>query len=234
MRMSAQEAALHFVRQRFPDCRVAILSGSAAAGMETERSDLDLVIVDDSQHRPFRASFKEFGWPVEVFVMTSDTAEFLFEMNAASANPSLQRMVASGIVIRDDGTAGELIGRAKEMLDLGPEAWTEEERNEARYTITELLEDLAGSASREEDLFTVNRLAGLLAEFVTRVRGCWYGEGKWAARSLQACDEDFYRRFLQALELFYRKGEKEALAALADAVLEPYGGRLFEGFMQEG
>jgi hypothetical protein len=60
------------------------------------------------------------------------------------------------------------------------------------------------------------------------------GEGKWLARSLGQHDAAFLKRFLRALNAFHCGGDKAELIGLADQVLEPYGGRLFAGFYQEG
>jgi predicted nucleotidyltransferase len=234
MRLPSKEAASRFIERHFPNCNAAILSGSVVLGLETERSDLDLVVLDDSQSNPFRASYFEFEWPIEAFVVTKETYRYFFEISRYEAIPSLQRMCATGVIVKDDGSAEELIREAKDMLQEGPYPWTEEEMRKARYEITECLEDLTGSASHDEDMFIVNRLAGLVHEFVLRVNGRWIGEGKWAVRSLKQFDEAFCRQFLKELDLFYKTGQKENLTAFVDRVLEPYGGRFFAGFRQEG
>lgn len=234
MRVPGKEAASLFIERHFPHCNFAILAGSVVTGQGTERSDLDLVILDDSQPQPFRACYREFGWPIEVFVLTTETYRYIFEMNQFRAIPSIQRMCAVGTILKDDGSAEELIREAKEVLQNGPWPWGAEEIDQARYEITECLEDLTGSASHAEDLFIVNRLAGLVQEFELRMHGYWIGEGKWAVRSLNMYDESFCRRFIHELDVFYKTNEKERLIAFADRVLEPFGGRLFEGFRQDG
>jgi hypothetical protein len=234
MRLPGKEAASRFIESHFPNCNAAILSGSVVLGMETVRSDLDLVVLDDSQSNPFRASYFEFGWPIEAFVVTKESYRFFFEISRYEAIPSLQRMCASGLVLKDDGSAEELIREAKTLLQEGPYPWTEEEIRKARYEITECLEDLTGSVSHEENLFIVSRLAELVHEFVLRVNGRWIGQGKWAVRSLKQHDEALCREFVMELDGFYKSGQKENLIAYVDGVLEPYGGRFFAGFRQEG
>jgi hypothetical protein len=234
MRLPSKEAASQFIQYQFPHCNVAILSGSVVTNQDTEHSDLDLVIIDDSQPRPFRASYIEFGWPIEAFILTKETYQYFFEINQFKAIPSLQRMCADGMVLKDDGTADALIQEAKDMLHQGPLPWTLEELNQARYEITECLEDLTGSAAHDEAIFIVNRMANLVQEFESRVHGYWVGEGKWVVRSLKLYDKTFCHQFLKELDDFYKTEKKEGLIAFVDRVLEPYGGRLFAGFMQEG
>lgn len=234
MRLPSKEAASLFVERHFPNCNAAILSGSIVLGQGTERSDLDLVILDDSQPNPFRASYFELGWPVEAFVVTKETYRYFFEIGQYQAIPSLQRMCAGGVILKDDGSAEALVREAKESLQEGPIPWTKEEIDKARYEITECLEDLTGSASHDEDLFIVGRLANLVHEFELRIHGRWIGEGKWAVRSLKLYNEKVCREFLQELEAFYKSDKKEGLIAFADRILEPYGGRFFAGFREEG
>ncbi|WP_199622604.1 nucleotidyltransferase domain-containing protein [Paenibacillus alkalitolerans] len=232
MRRTAIEAAEQFVLNHFSDCTVAILSGSVVQGMGTKQSDLDIVIIDDTKTFPFRESFYESGWPIEAFVLTRDTYRDLFEFNVVQGLPSLQRMCAQGIIIKDDGTASELIDIAREILAKGPMPWTVEEMNRVRYEISECLEDLTGSDCHYESIFIVNKLAGLVHEYVLRMNGCWIGDGKWIVRSLQIYNKQFSDQFLDVLDKFYKTERKEAIIQFIDDILAPNGGRLFEGYSE--
>lgn len=59
MNMSAIEVAKQFVSTHFPDCSVAILTGSASRGEETPYSDLDILIISDSEPSAYVQAFKE-------------------------------------------------------------------------------------------------------------------------------------------------------------------------------
>jgi predicted nucleotidyltransferase len=234
MRPESKEAAEHFIARHFPRCSVAVLAGSVVIGRETKRSDLDLVIIDDSQAAPFRAAYYEFGWPIEVFVITTDTYRYFLEISQDEGIPSLQRMLVQGVVLKDEGTAEAIIHEAREMLEEGPATWSQGELQLGRYHITECLDDLEGTSSRDEALFTVNRLVQLVPEFILRSNNRWTGVGKWAIRSLRMYNEGISEEFLTALEHFYQNGDKESLIRFADKVLEPFGGRLMAGFYQGG
>ena len=92
------------------------------------------------------------------------------------------------------------------------------------------LDDLIGSTNRAEELFIANTLADAIHEFVLRTNVQWVGASKWIVRALNQFDENFARKFVQAFDVFYKTGNKDAIIDLADEVLKPYGGRLFEGY----
>ena len=62
---------------------------------------------------------------------------------------------------------------ANDLLNKGPEKWTEETMKQKRYFITDTLDDFIGAAKREEELFIANLLADLVHEYVLRVNGQW-------------------------------------------------------------
>ncbi|MBT2584236.1 nucleotidyltransferase [Planococcus sp. ISL-109] len=116
------------------------------------------------------------------------------------------------------------------LLAEGPEAWTLETIRMKRYFITDVLDDLRGSEDRRERLFCVNALSDLVSEFILRTERKWIGSSKWVIRSLQAHDPKLAEEFVEVFDLFYKNDETEPVIAFVDRVLEPFGGRLFEGF----
>lgn len=48
--------------------------------------------------------------------------------------------------------------------------------------------------------------------------------------ALKEFDEEFANYFFASFESFYRDGDKSKVVQVVDDVLQPYGGRLFEGF----
>jgi hypothetical protein len=115
-------------------------------------------------------------------------------------------------------------------LENGPERWTEETIKTKRYFLTDVLDDFIGCKNREEEIFIANSLAVLIQEFVLRTNGRWIGSSKWFIRSLKHYDIKFTEKFIEAFEVFYKTGEKSKIILITEMVLEPYGGRLFEGF----
>ncbi|MCU1806322.1 hypothetical protein NVV31_13115 [Cytobacillus firmus] len=58
----------------------------------------------------------------------------------------------------------------------------------------------------------------------------WIDASKWVYRSLKDYDEDFANQFVRAFDIFYKTGNKGQVIELADNVLQPFGGKLFDGF----
>lgn len=49
-------------------------------------------------------------------------------------------------------------------------------------------------------------------------------------RTLKEYDEVFASEFIHAFTTFYQTGDKDEIVQLTNKVLEPFGGRLFDGF----
>ncbi|MCK6256881.1 nucleotidyltransferase domain-containing protein [Fictibacillus sp. KIGAM418] len=229
-RDSAIEAAKKFIDQFFPSGEVAFLAGSIVRGEGTESSDLDIVIFDALADQSFRKSYLEFGWPIEAFVHSFQSYKVFFKENRDRARPSLPQMCAEGIILKDNGQAASIKNESLALLKRGPSPWKSKEVDSARYEITNLLDDLEGSNNPSEDLFIVSKLAYMIHEFILRVNGCWIGEGKWMVRALKEFDEEFALRFVQVFDEYYKAREKKQVIGFAGDVLDPYGGRLFEGY----
>lgn len=68
MRLKPIEAAQQFIFKHFPNCQGSLLAGSVVRGEATDTSDLDIVVFDKDLTSPYRESFIDFGWAIEVFV----------------------------------------------------------------------------------------------------------------------------------------------------------------------
>ncbi|WP_203248233.1 nucleotidyltransferase domain-containing protein [Sporosarcina beigongshangi] len=229
-RLQPLEAAKRFIAKKFPNCQAAVMAGSVVRGEHTATSDLDIVVFDDKVESAYRESFIDYGWPIEVFVHNFTSYKDFFKLDCERARPSLPRMVSEGLIIIDSGAVRAIKDEADELLNQGPAMWSWDTIETKRYMLTDALDDLVGSTNRAEEIFIANTLADAIHEFVLRTNGKWIGESKWVVRALNNYDEDFAGRFVQAFDMFYRTGAKGEIINLADEVLQPYGGRLFEGY----
>jgi len=229
-RDNPMEAAQKFIQKHFPRCNGALLAGSVVRGEATDTSDLDIVIFDEAVPSSYRESFIEFDWPIEVFVHNASSYKPFFESDRERAQPSLPRMVSEGIILKGDGIIERIKKEAVELLKEGPERWSEETVLIKRYFLTDTLDDFIGCSNRAEEIFIANSLAELLSEFVLRTNRRWTGTSKWTIRSLKAFDEDFTNQFVEAFDTYYTTGEKRRVIYLVEAAMEPFGGRLLEGF----
>jgi predicted nucleotidyltransferase len=229
-RLEPFEAATKFISKSFPNCQGALLAGSIVRGEATETSDLDIVVFIQDLPSCYRESLIEDGWPIEVFVHNLTSYKSFFESDSKRARPSLPKMVAEGIILKDEGIIDSIQKEATQLIVNGPELWSTNTINIKRYFITDALDDFIGSKNRPEEIFIANTLAELVSEFVLRTNRKWIGTSKWIVRALKNYDEQFSEQFVEAFDLYYKTGDKNKVINITDAVLEPYGGRLFDGF----
>ena len=91
--------ARRLVTDRYPQARAAWLSGSVAAGTETETSDLDITVLLSGPPAPFRHSETIDGWPVEWFVQTEESLlRFCDDDRTRRRRPTTMRLVGSAMV----------------------------------------------------------------------------------------------------------------------------------------
>lgn len=223
-------AAKLFIEDRFPACDAALLAGSVTRGEATSTSDLDIVVFDHLVPSAYRESLTAYGWPIEVFVHNLQSYKYFFDSDVKRARPSLPRMVAEGIPVKKNTLLPTIQAEAARTIEYGPVEWTTKEVDMKRYFITDILDDFIGSENRAEELFIANALAESLHEFVLRTNKRWIGKSKWMIRELNNFDPFFTNRFVDAFDNYYRTGEKSLIIDLADSVLEPFGGKFFEGF----
>ena len=229
-RLSPKEAAELFIQKYFPNCQGALLAGSVVRGEATKNSDLDIIVFDQHLGSAYRESLIDFDWPIEVFVHNLSSYKEFFSSDCERARPSLPRMVSEGIILKDDGIIRSIKQEANILLDNGPKEWSEQTIRMKQYFVTDALDDFIGTSNRAEELFIANTLAELVSEFVLRTNGKWIGASKWVVRSLKQYNEQFADDFIKVFNLYYRTGEKQQVIDLVDHVLQPYGGRLFNGF----
>lgn len=146
----------------------ALIAGSVVRGEATETSDLDIVIFDKRLTSSYRESMFDFGWAIEVFAHNFTSYKYFIEMDCKAAKPSMPRMISEGIILRDEGILESIKKEAKDILEKGPEIWSEEIVSTKRYFITDALDDFLGSNNRAEEIFITNTLADLVHEFVLR------------------------------------------------------------------
>jgi hypothetical protein len=233
MKYSPKVAARKFIKKHFPNACVAFLGGSAAHHNLNPNSDLDIVVFDDTQF-PFKQNYTGYGWPIEAFVLTRSAYRSFFDEARRSGLPSMIRMCAEGETVLDTGFAEGIRSEARDQMSQGPCEWSWDERNQVRYKITECLNDLSDAHLYHENLFIVNQLTELVTHFILRANSQWIGIGKWALRSLAEYDKQLCDEFLIALDSFYKKETVELLIPFIDRVLEPHGGRLLDGWMEDG
>jgi GNAT superfamily N-acetyltransferase/predicted nucleotidyltransferase len=236
MTFPAVSTAERLVRERFPLVRAAWLGGSAATGSMTSTSDLDITVLLPSKSASFRESLTVCEQPVELFVHTEDSLRFFCEQDRRRRRPTMLRLIGTSIVVIDDDGIGRHLQERFHRLDRqGPPALSADEIDEARYAVTDLLDDLANGGA--EAVSIAATLWRETAELLLGAHARWCGTGKWLQRELQALDADLdtdhARALLSGLAAVGR-GDTSAMEGAVNAALESMGGRLFDGYRRDG
>ncbi|MDX3854493.1 nucleotidyltransferase domain-containing protein [Streptomyces sp. AK02-01A] len=227
-------AAAAVVGERHPRAYAAFLCGSVITSRRTAFSDLDVVVLLDGAPAPYRESLRHAGWPVELFVHTRSSWDGYVEREIPRRRSPLLLMCATGRLLLDRDGAGTLLqAHARQLVEAGPPRATQSELDDRRYTLTDLLDDLAGCADPGERLCIVGELARRTAEFVLLSDGAWLGGGKWLSRRLAEARPGLPDRLNAAVRAAL-DGRTEALVSLVEELLAPAGGRLWEGYRRKG
>ncbi|HZX07633.1 nucleotidyltransferase domain-containing protein [Kribbella sp.] len=219
--------ARELVRELYPDARAAWLGGSVARGEATPTSDLDITVLQDGP--VLRKSLEYGGWPVELFVHTEKSLRYFADKDQARRQPTMMRLVGESVVLIDtDGSGKRLQQEYLAEVAAGPKPLSADELSLLRYTITDLLEDLAGAVG-DVRLAIASVLWQEAARLLLTGSGHWSGTGKGLLREVAAYDATHGTDHATAL-LDGVRASDDRLGVAADRILEPYGGRLFAGF----
>lgn len=227
---SPQLAAMKFLEKYFPHAKNALLAGSVVENEQTRNSDLDIIVIVDDHVTYSKKCVFDFDWPIEAFVYQREIFYTMFETECMVGRASLPRMCASGVILMDDGFSSEVKEQAQKRMAEGPVAWSIEQIDEARYRISDLLDDFICSRNEKEELFTAVQLSNEVHEFILRTRQQWTGYGKWMVRSLKEFDQSVCEEYVSKFESYFRNNDQESLIEYIRNVLQPYGGELFDGF----
>lgn len=232
MRSDPVQTAIYAVKQYYPGALGAFVYGSVIYGDPTETSDIDIaVLFDDSFEDVHRNSVTMDDWPIEFFVHNPRAQDYFFDKDRRRGMCVMPTIVARGTVI--PAPREELLlqqDKARAIIDAGPPALTEEDMALRRYTISDVIDDIRGARERATRIAMAALLYDPLGDFHLRANGRWSGFGKALLRCLHAEDEALAGRYEAAFDAAFRLDETEPLIALAEEVLEPFGGFLREGY----
>ena len=220
--------ARDLVTELFPEARCALLAGSITTSQRTTGSDLDIVVLlpDRDPQAPHRDSRHYRGWPVELFVHDEQTVAHYLAKDLPARRPALHRMVATGVPLLGDPAHWQRHCAA--VLEAGPAPLTHEERQRARYGLTDLLDDLIHATDPGEQTAIAATAWTTAAQQALALSGHWTGTGKWLLRELRDLDHHLAARWLAA------HGDSAAIESLIRDILDHHGGPLFDGYHVPG
>ncbi|MGW6275883.1 nucleotidyltransferase domain-containing protein [Kribbella sp. NPDC055071] len=223
------DLARQLVAELYPDARAAWLGGSVARGDASATSDLDITVLLDGPPAPMRRSLEYGGWPVELFVHTEGSLRYFADKDQERRQPTMMRLVGESVVLLDsDGSGLRLQQECRAEVAAGPKPLTTAELDLLRYTITNLLNDLA-DASGDERTAIASVLWQDTAKLLLTGAGHWSGTGKGLLREVVAYDISHGTHHARALMDGLHAADT-TLADEVDRILASHGGRLFAGF----
>lgn len=219
------------VAERFPRAVAALLGGSSAHGTATASSDLDVVVVLPGPPAPYRETVCHRGRPVELFVHTVDSVwSFVHAEIATRRSPLLHLCGASVLVVDHGGVGTDVQAEARRLIAAGPAALTARERDDRRYRITGLVEDLLDAGTDAEVAFIGAALLLAAGELVILEHRGWLGVGKWLARRLHQASPETADDLVVAYRRLAGKAGAQGFADAALRACAPSGGPLAEGY----
>jgi hypothetical protein len=237
---AAVESSLQLVRrfatQCHPIAEAALLAGSRARGSGTTDSDHDVVLLFPSlPNGAWREMVLFEGRHIEAFAQDLGTlAYFCRELDRPSGRPVLTVMIAEGIAALSKNPALLEAARkiANETLRLGPPPLDAPAIRGRCYAITDLATKLRPDGPKNVLLAAGTALYCELADFALRANGHWSATGKAIPRALAMAGPGLAEQFETAFGDLFASGQTAPVQALVDAVLQPHGGRVREGYLQ--
>lgn len=216
---------------KFPQARVIFLAGSIVRGEGTPDSDLDLVVVFERLRCAYRESFYFGGYPVEAFVHDPETLNyFITERELKNGVCVMAQMVSEGIEIPESSELSlALKSLAASVINSRPPKLSEESLRHMRYNITNLIDDIRHPRSKAETVAAGTVLYDALANCYLRTNYFWTAKAKSIPRKLKLANPEFCARFCDGFEKLFADGQAEKVIALAEEILAPVGGFLFDG-----
>ena len=221
--------------EKFGNALCAFAAGSLFRGEGTPTSDIDFVVIFSTSKLPqaYRDSLKYNDVMFECFVQNENSLEFFINEDFNSGIPILPHMIINGIPLPEENDyTHELQRRVKDRYDNGPKQLTRDEINVKRYFITDLLLDMEGCTGKEESTAILIRLYEIIGDFYLRVNKQWSGSGKSLFRAINNYDPFFAQEYSNVFTNAFSTNNYSAVIQFGNKVLEPYGGRFWEGFKQ--
>jgi hypothetical protein len=225
-------AAARAIRdQRYPDATVVFVAGSLIRGEGTPYSDIDLVVIYPQISCAYRESFRFDNFPVEAFVHDPETLNYFFlEVDRPSGVPALPQMVVEGIELPEAShTSRSLKELAASVIAMGPPILSTIDEQKLRYKVTDLIDDIRAPRTRDELTGVGAELFQELANYYLRTNGLWSASGKAIPRALKRASDALCSRYCLAFERLFQDSEPDRVISLAEELLRPSGGLLFEG-----
>ena len=154
--------------EKYGDASAIYWAGSVVTGNYTSRSVLDLVIIFESIPNAYREAFVFEDWKIDAFIHDFETLTYFFEdIDLKSGIPALPQMIVSGKLITPSSSISKEIEHlAAKIIKQGPPHWDKEKIDNARFFITDLLDDIISAQNRSEQIASTSKLLRTTHNFI--------------------------------------------------------------------
>ncbi|MBU6145970.1 MAG: nucleotidyltransferase domain-containing protein [Paenibacillaceae bacterium] len=172
------DIARSWVARVYPDAVLAVVGGSAARGVATAYSDVDIVVCGDGFVQAMWKTIREEDIIFEVWEVPIHLVPQLFAVGVAHANPTLQRIICEGVCIQETPQATRIVAEAHTDWDNGPWALSDAERDEARFRLTHVCDDVRTSTDALSCALLMADGTEQAMALWLRMHRCWVATGK--------------------------------------------------------
>jgi hypothetical protein len=176
--MHRMDIARRWIARVYPDAVLVVVGGSAARGVATAYTDVDVVVCGDNFVQAVWKSIREEGIIFEVWEVPVHLVPQLFAVGVAHANPTLQRIICEGVRLQERPQAARIVAEARADWDNGPWALSDAERDEARYRLTQVCDDVRTSAHALTCALLIANGTEQAMALSLRMHRCWVATGK--------------------------------------------------------
>jgi hypothetical protein len=223
------------ILERYKDAKAVFWAGSVSRGQGTAGSDLDLIVVFESIPNAYREAYLYDGWPIDVFVHDMESLRYFFEESRVGKGiAGMASMLLHAREVTEPTDFSEKIKTvAQQVLKAGPEPWDKDRIDKERFFISDVLDDIKNSVSKDEKTASGAWLYEALAQFYFRAKNEWCASGKAIVRYLKQDNPELAKDFIQSFDKLFQTGNSTELDKLTQKILAPYGGLLWDGFRSE-
>jgi hypothetical protein len=217
-----------FLSSRFPCYAFAFLYGSHVKGNARPDSDVDLIVIFDSEDVSSHREIVRHGAHIyDVSVLSLAGMKAFLSQAPVTCNYRPAYMLENAVVLPSSGPVAEsLIKQARQLLrEMQRPATTDS----FRLYFTSLLADLRYADSRSERIFLMTDAYRTMGEFVSHWHGRRGGR-KHAFETIQRFEPSFLAELNDVFTTALRDDEVAPFVLFADRFLKNIGGPLTMGY----
>ena len=219
-----------FVNEYFPGTPHVLLTGSFNTPFFNESSDLDIILISNWHRDSFVESYDYNGLKMQVIGLPLYDIDGVIYRDVAKGRGAIISMLAKGLILRDrNHLLRHLKQQCSTLYERGPMPARKEVIDRLRTRTTSCIEDIEGTDSFEEQVFTTLNAYNTVLKLFLFKKGLWDYEGKSASREIKCKDEDFHKQYISSLESFFQSHDKTKVLGFLKRTLLHCGGELHFG-----